>query len=267
MLIDWFTVAAQVINFLALVWLLKRFLYKPVLNAIDEREKRIATQLQEAEAKKAAALKEEADFMHKNEEFEQHRVGLLADATHAAKAEQEKLLASARKDAEGLRAKSQKASQDEAANLNITVGALVQKEVFAVARKALLDLAGVNLEERMAEVFLRRLHDLNDEQRQKLKDGLPASQKPAVVGSTFNLSDQQKAAIENAIKALIGETTTATFETKPGLICGIELVAGGQKIAWSVADYLVDLSASLGKLSEPKADAPTAPPEIVAHAA
>jgi F-type H+-transporting ATPase subunit b len=39
MLIDWFTVAAQAINFLILVWLLKRFLYKPVLNAVDAREK------------------------------------------------------------------------------------------------------------------------------------------------------------------------------------------------------------------------------------
>ena len=43
MLIDWFTVAAQAVNFLLLVWLLKRFLHKPVLAAIDEREKRIAT--------------------------------------------------------------------------------------------------------------------------------------------------------------------------------------------------------------------------------
>ena len=45
MLIDWFTVAAQAVNFLILVWLLKRFLYKPVLAAVDEREKRITAQL------------------------------------------------------------------------------------------------------------------------------------------------------------------------------------------------------------------------------
>jgi len=38
MLIDWFTVVAQVINFLILVWLMKRFLYKPILNAIAARE-------------------------------------------------------------------------------------------------------------------------------------------------------------------------------------------------------------------------------------
>ena len=53
MKINWFTVIAQVINFLILVWLMKRYLYKPVLNAIDEREKKIAAQLADAEAKKA----------------------------------------------------------------------------------------------------------------------------------------------------------------------------------------------------------------------
>ena len=55
MLIDWFTVGAQALNFLILVWLLKRFLYKPILHAIDEREKRIAKELADADAKKAEA--------------------------------------------------------------------------------------------------------------------------------------------------------------------------------------------------------------------
>ncbi len=57
MLIDWFTVVAQAINFLILVWLLKRFLFKPILHAIDEREKGIANQLAQAEAMKAEAKK------------------------------------------------------------------------------------------------------------------------------------------------------------------------------------------------------------------
>jgi F-type H+-transporting ATPase subunit b len=52
MLIDWFTVGAQALNFLVLVWLMKRFLYKPILDAIDEREKRIAAELANADAKR-----------------------------------------------------------------------------------------------------------------------------------------------------------------------------------------------------------------------
>ena len=75
--INWFTVIAQIINFLILVWLLKRFLYKPVLNAIDEREKKIAAQLSDAETKKAEAQKERDVFEQKNEAFDKERAARM----------------------------------------------------------------------------------------------------------------------------------------------------------------------------------------------
>ena len=71
MLIDWFTVIAQVVNFLILVWLLKRFLYHPILDAIDAREQRIAKELADAAKKMAAAEKERDEFQHKKSELEQ----------------------------------------------------------------------------------------------------------------------------------------------------------------------------------------------------
>src|SRR5208282_4350630 len=104
MLIDWFTVGAQVLNFLILVWLLKHFLYTPILNAIDAREKRIATELADANAKKAEAEKERVDFQNKNKAFDEQRSALLGKATNEAKAERERLLDGARKDADTLRA-------------------------------------------------------------------------------------------------------------------------------------------------------------------
>ena len=87
MLIDWFTIGAQALNFLILVWLMKRFLYKPILNAIDAREKRIAKELADADAKKTEAQKERDEFQKKNEEFDQQRAALLTKATDEAKAE------------------------------------------------------------------------------------------------------------------------------------------------------------------------------------
>ncbi|HQU90423.1 MAG TPA: F0F1 ATP synthase subunit B, partial [Denitromonas sp.] len=62
MLIDWFTVVAQLLNFLILVWLLKRFLYQPVLDAIDAREQRIAKELAQADATRDAAQAEQTHF-------------------------------------------------------------------------------------------------------------------------------------------------------------------------------------------------------------
>ena len=161
MLINWFTVVAQAINFLILVWLLKRFLYKPILHAIDEREKGIAAQLAEAEAKKAEAQKERDDFQHKNEAFDQERAALLKKATDEAKAERQRLLDEARKDADALRAKRQDALRNEQRNLSQEIIRWTQKEVFAITRKTLADLAGTSLEERMGDVFVQRVRALD----------------------------------------------------------------------------------------------------------
>ncbi len=102
MLINWFTVFAQAINFLILVWLLKRFLYKPILHAIDEREKRVATQLAQAEAKVAEAQSKRDDFEHKNEAFDKERAALLKKATDDASSLRQGLLGEAMKDADAL---------------------------------------------------------------------------------------------------------------------------------------------------------------------
>src|SRR5271166_229437 len=107
MLIDWFTIAAQALNFLILVWLLKRFLYKPILRAIDAREKRIAAELADADAKKAEAQKE-------RDEFHQQRAALLSKATEEAKAEGQRLLEDARKAADALSAKRQETLRNDA---------------------------------------------------------------------------------------------------------------------------------------------------------
>jgi F-type H+-transporting ATPase subunit b len=166
MLIDWFTVGAQTLNFLILVWLLKRFLYKPILHAIDEREKRIAAELADADTKKAEAQKERDEFQHKNEEFDQQRAALLSKATDEAQAEGQRLLEEARQGADALSAKRRKRLRNDAGKLNQDITRRTQQEVFAIARKALTDLAATSLEERLGEVFTRRLRELDDEAKQ-----------------------------------------------------------------------------------------------------
>ena len=62
MSVDWFTVIAQILNFVVLVLLLKKFLYKPVLTAIAAREKLIADEIADAKEKMAQADKERNEF-------------------------------------------------------------------------------------------------------------------------------------------------------------------------------------------------------------
>src|SRR5476649_2403423 len=117
MLIDWFTVGAQLLNFVVLVALMKHFLYKPVLDAIDAREKRIAAELADADAKKAEAQKDRDDFQHRNDAFDHDRAALMK-ATDDANGERERLLDAARKAADELTAKREESLKADAENLN-----------------------------------------------------------------------------------------------------------------------------------------------------
>ncbi len=254
MLIDWFTVGAQALNFIILVWLLKRFLYTPILNAIDAREKRIAAELAQADAKKAEAQKERDEFERKNEEFDRQRAALLNQATTDAKAERQRLLDDARGAADALSAKRREALRSDANNLNQAIRYRTQQEVFAIARKALTDLATTSLEERMSEVFIRRLRTMGGSAKQGLGAALKTAFEPAVVRSAFELPAAPRAAIQNALNEIFSAEIRVRFETAPTLVSGIELTANGQKIAWSIADYLASLEKGIGELLEEKSN-------------
>jgi len=248
MLIDWFTVAAQIVNFLILVWLLKRFLYKPILDAIDAREKRIASELADVDTKKAEAEKQRTDFEDKNKAFDQQRSVLLGKATDDAKVERERLIDQAKKDAESLRVTQADALSGDQIRLASEITLLAEKEVFAIARKALTDLATVSLEERVGEVFTRRLRELDPKAKALLGDALKNSSQPALVRSAFVLPADQRAAIQNALNETFSAEVKIKFEDSQDIICGIELTANGQKVAWSIASYIAALSKKVSDL-------------------
>ncbi len=257
MLIDWFTVGAQALNFLILVWLMKRFLYQPILHAIDVREQRIATELANADAQKAEAQKERDEFQHKNEEFDQQRAALLREATDAAQAERQRLLDEARKAAAALRIKQQEALRNEADTLHQAISRRTQQEVFAIARKALADLATTSLEECMGAVFTRRLRALDSAPKAGLAEALTTADDPALVRSAFDLPAEQRAVIQQALNETFSAEIPIRFETAPDLISGIELTTNGQKVAWSIADYLASLEKGIDELLKEK-DKPAA---------
>lgn len=248
MLIDWFTVIAQVVNFLILVWLLKRFLYKPILNAIDTREKKVADELANAATKEAEAQKEKEEFRRKNEEFDQQCAALLSKAKDEANAERQQLLEEARKDASDLRAKQQAAMRNDKQNLNKEISRRTQQEVFAIARKTLKDLAGVSLEERAVDIFVQKLHELNGKEKEQLASALSTSQNPVLVRSAFDLSQEQHDMIKKTIKETLGIEIQARFETAPDLVSGIELTTDGEKVAWSISNYLTSLEKSIDEV-------------------
>ncbi len=242
MLIDWFTVVAQIANFLILVWLLKRFLYQPILQAIDAREKRVADQLAQAQQTAIAAAAQQAEFQRKNAEFDQQRATLLAAATASAQAERQTLLTAARREAEALREKFQQSLQHEQGVLQQAILQRTQQQVFELTRKTLADLADAPLEQQIIAVFLRRLSELTDAERAQLQTG------ESIVRSAFTLTAAQQNDIAAALQKLAVDAhlfARPSFMTDPDCISGIELSVDGYKLAWSVASYLSEMEKSL----------------------
>jgi F-type H+-transporting ATPase subunit b len=253
MLIDWFTVGAQALNFLVLVWLMKRFLYKPVLHAIDEREKRIAGELAAAANTKAAADKERDALKQEHEDLDHQRATILKQATDAAEAERHRLLDAAGQAADALSAKRQEALSAEAQSLGQAVRRRTEQEVFAIARKTLADLATTSLEERLGDVFTRHLREISGKEKSGLADALKTAP-PGVVRSAFELPPKERATIQNALNETFSADVRVRFETAPNLICGIELTASGLKTGWSIESYLASLEEGVVELLKERAN-------------
>jgi F-type H+-transporting ATPase subunit b len=268
MLIDWFTVGAQALNFLILVWLLKHFLYRPILNAIDAREKRIATELSEAATLKAAAKSEHDELQSKNRALDTERSAILSKAADEAKAAREQLLAEAHRVADSMRAQQDVALRSDQLRLGLEISRMAGQEVFRIARKALQELAASSLEERMGEVFTRRLRELDGKTKESLRTALGTSSESAVVRSTFAMPPRERDAIQNALNETFCAEIHVRFETAPAIISGIELTVSGQKLAWSIAEYLTQLEQKLGSLldtqapSRPQTESATTVPTV-----
>lgn len=252
MLIDGFTLVAQIVNFLILVWLLKRFLYKPILNAIDQREKHIALQMEEADNRKAEAAKELAAYQQMNEEFKNQRQKLLNKAVSEVDAERIRLLDELHLEVEMLRLDYLETLRREQQTFSSEITQLTQKQVFDIARKTLRDLASVSLEEQIAKAFLNKLEIITDEERKQMVAGFMSTHNPVIIRSSFNLSHDLQSQIKLKIKEVYQVEPTIIFETTPRLVSGITLIFGGLKIMWSIDEYLNELKNNLTELIKEK---------------
>jgi F-type H+-transporting ATPase subunit b len=261
MLIDWFTVGAQAVNFLVLVWLLQHFLYKPILLAIAAREQRVATELAEAEANRARTQAERDELAKKVAVFDAGTAAQLSAAVREAGAEKERLLTAARVSAADLRRDDASALRREGEQLGRDVTELASRAVGEATRQALRDLAGADLEQAMAGEFLRRLAGLPPARRAALAAALHAPGAAALIRSSFELPVPLRAAVQDGLNRALSAEVPVTFGVDASVICGIEWDLAGQRLAWSVAEYLRGLELDTAALiaAQAAADPPAAP--------
>jgi len=263
MQISWFTVVAQIINFLVLIWLLKRYLYKPILAAVDDREKKINGQIADAKAQKAEAKSEQDEFNKKNHDFDQQKKAMIDKAVADANDQRTKLINAAKTEAGALKDKMDKQSEQAKQDLEGMIAQKTEQEVFAVTRKTLADLAGLNFEEQAVSVFVKRINELNETEKTKFAAAFKSDGNPILVQSANDLPKKQQTEIEQSVNQAIGATSKFEFKSSAALIGGIELTVKGYKLSWSISEYVNAFEKSIAGVIKDKS---TVTPEKKHHA-
>jgi F-type H+-transporting ATPase subunit b len=249
--IDGFTFVAQILNFLLLVGLLHRFLYRPMLAAVDRREDAIRSHLHDAEREREEARKEAERYKGLQDELEEKRAMLMGEAEKEAGARLEELHKEAHEEVEQVREAWRESLRRQHEDFLELLRARMGRQLFEGMRKALGELADVDLEERVVQVFLNRLEGLAGAEREHLKGALREADGRVRVRSAFPLSEERREEIVAALRPWRAEREVdAHFEVAPELAVGVELLVADRRVAWSAASYLRELEAEAVGLLE-----------------
>jgi len=266
-LIDWFTVAAQIFNFLVLVALLKYFLFDRIVKVMAERERNIATRLEEADAIKERAQKEERDYRALQDDLKQTRRQMLVQAKEDAESLRNELLEKARVEIDSIKSKWQESAQREQGAFLSELKKIVEQETIAISRQALAELADYDLEEAILKVFSRHFREVPPDQLDKLRQDFGETSRRIIVRSSFELSQLSHDRLVSMIQEALDQNCDVNFEVSQNLVCGVEVIISGFKIGWNINQYIEKLQAvvtqsSLKELQRPLTEKNADSPEL-----
>jgi F-type H+-transporting ATPase subunit b len=248
--IDWLTVAAQIVNFLVLVWLLQRFLYRPITNAMRRREERIEGRLAEAKQTREEAEQEARRVQEREEELEARRDEILASAREEAGELRERLEAEIREEMQEKRDAWARHLAEERAALVASMRRQAGRHVLRVTERILQDYADTDLSERVVASFARRIAELDDETRGTLAEAAGRREEAALVQTGAAVDTAAKARITRAIHEALSTDIDVDYHEDHEMILGVRLTIGDHTVEWSAMRYLDRLEAEFDEILE-----------------
>ena len=241
MSIDWITVIAQIANFLVLVWLLKRFLYRPILDGIDAREAEIAKRMAQAGEAQKKAEAAEATYRQQKSQLHRDQDAMLKQALKATESQRDTLLAQARAKLEQEQQDWRKHLEQERQQFNAQLQRAGGTTLMALTRKALRDLADEPLEAAIVRHVSARLQPMAQELASAAGDS-----SDAVATTRAALPEAAQAQMRAEIEKLLPHIALQ-FVIDPQQAPGLVLRVGGAQVAWTIDSYTDGLGALLSE--------------------
>jgi len=239
MSIDWITVIAQIVNFLVLIWLLKRYLYRPILNGIDAREAEIADRMLAATHAEEKAEAAEARYLDEIATLHANESAMTDTARQKAEAARDVLLADAHEMFEKERKDWDAHLKQEGHKYIAELHKIGAEALLSLTRKVLGDLADETLEERIVAHVVTQLAPMSEDLR-NAAGGLAK----AVATTRDPLPKAARKKLEADLQDIV-PNVTLRFETDTAQSPGLILRMGGAQVAWTVDTYIDGLNALL----------------------
>lgn len=242
MIIDWYTVIMQIINFLILVFLLRHFLYGPIIETMDERERRIVQREEEAAARKMQAEEDSRALRRERERLQQEEENILQEARSSVDETRRELMKEARREVDETRRRWVQAYERERETFIRELRRRVAEQACAIARRCLTDLADARLEELTLDLFIERVASLPEDERVELQGALAAGDGEITLRSAFDAPGEKMEELQASLERILSDGGDVQLQlavsTDPSLVCGLELESGSYRVSWSVDAYL-----------------------------
>lgn len=251
MLIDWFTVAAQLVNFAILLVVLKFLLYDRIIEAMEERRRDFAQRDQETRRLRGEAEEEAKRIEEDRREIEANWEGIIEEARREAEERRHELLEDARTEVEEQERKWRESIRTRQEQLLAELQRSTGEQATAITRRALADLANADLEKEMIGEFVVRLHDLvHEEADEEIIEAFRADETtPLLVRTSFEPVEEQRDEIRKALRDLVqNPEREIEWERDPDLVAGIQVRVGARSIGWTIDTYLDDLHGSFAEM-------------------
>lgn len=248
MQIDWLTVTAQIVNFLVLVWLLQRFLYRPITDAMRRRETRIEERLAEAKAARAAAEENARQLERERQEIDADREDILARARAEADDLRTRLEAELREEMDDRRKTWQDHLAEEQDEIVAALRRQAAHQLLKITERVLADYADSDVAERVTATFIDRLQALDPEVRHRLAEAARQADATAVVETAAGIDTAARRQVTRAIHDSLDTDIEVAYREDAAMVLGLRLTIGDQTLEWSAVRYLGRLETALGEM-------------------
>jgi F-type H+-transporting ATPase subunit b len=226
MLINWYVVLSEIVNFIIVILVLKFFLYRPILDKIRRYQKKIEDELKDAAEKQKKAGELLSQVEKQKSELDLQTLEKKKKMKEEIEHLHDQLLQSAKKEVDHTKEEWSEDFKRDQQEAYLEYRNRMVQELFSIVRKSIESLSHLKLEEAIISSFLSQLKEMPKEGRLQVKTAL-------------EIPEPLRQKIQDALKQEV------EFTHDPKLIAGIALYVDGKKISWNVEDYLTTLEKPL----------------------